>query len=201
MRGHDDDRRPVAGLEQGVAQTASGRLIAVVGPSGVGKDSVMEGVLAGWPGLVRVRRVITRAPDLGGEDYDAVSVAQFETMATEGAFCVHWDAHGLFYGLPSGVLDRVREGTDCLANFSRGALPRAAEIFPAMTVLQITARPETLARRLAARGRETGAEIARRLERAAQPLPEGLDVVTVSNDGALGETVAEALRLLQPVRA
>ena len=56
-----------------------GRLIAGVGPSGVGKDSVMQGVAEVMPQLHLVRRVITRAPGLGGEDYDAVSEAQFPT--------------------------------------------------------------------------------------------------------------------------
>ena len=57
-----------------LASKSGGRLIAVVGPSGVGKDSVMAGLHGAIPDLHLVRRVITRAPDLGGEDYDAVSV-------------------------------------------------------------------------------------------------------------------------------
>ena len=179
----------------------SGRLIAVVGPSGVGKDSVMAGIAAALPGLRLVRRVITRAPELGGEEYHAVSLADFETMAAEGAFCVHWGAHGLFYGIPRDVLDDTARGVDCLANLSRGALGRAAGVFDRLTVLNVTAAPETLARRLAGRGRESEAEIARRLAQADKKLPAELDVVTLSNDGPLEETVAQALTLLQPERA
>ncbi|MEP3639345.1 MAG: phosphonate metabolism protein/1,5-bisphosphokinase (PRPP-forming) PhnN, partial [Paracoccaceae bacterium] len=59
--------------------------------------------------------------------------------------------------------------------------------------------PETLATRLAARGRENDAEIARRLAEAVKPLPEGLDVITLSNDGPLDQTIARAVALLQPV--
>lgn len=177
-----------------------GRLIAVVGPSGVGKDSVMAGLHAAIPDMHLVRRVITRAPELGGEDYDAVSPAAFLDMAAEGAFAVHWGAHGLFYGIPAGVSAKLAQGTDCLANFSRSALTQAADVFPRLLVMNITARPETLALRLAARGRETEEEIAKRIGQASKPLPEGLDVIELSNDGTLTQTVFKAAELLRQSR-
>ncbi|MGD9293375.1 MAG: phosphonate metabolism protein/1,5-bisphosphokinase (PRPP-forming) PhnN [Roseobacter sp.] len=179
----------------------SGRLIAVVGPSGVGKDSIMAGIKAAAPQIRLVRRTITRSPDAGGEVYDAVSESQFAKMVESGLFCVHWHAHGLSYGIPANVLADVQNGIDCLANFSRSALPRAAAVFPAVTVLNITAAPETIARRLVGRGRESAAEIATRLAQAAKPVPEGMDVLTIRNDGTLNETVDDALAALQPVRA
>lgn len=175
-----------------------GRLIAVVGPSGVGKDSVMAGIHAAMPGLHLVRRVITRAPGLGGEDYDAVSVAHFEDMVKNGAFAAHWGAHGLFYGIPITVKYQLNKGTDCLVNFSRSALAEAAEVFPRFVVLNVTAKPETLARRLIARARETKEEIAKRLAQAEKPLPKGLEAIHLSNDGPLAQTVARGAALLQP---
>lgn len=180
---------------------SAGRLIAVVGPSGVGKDSVMAGMAAARPDLRLVRRTITRAPGLGGENYDAVTPEAFEADARAGAFCVHWEAHGLRYGIPADVLADTARGIDCLANFSRSALGRADAAFEQLVVLNITAAPETLARRLSGRGRETPREIAGRLGRAARPLPGGLRVISVSNDGALDETVRRALAALQPARA
>ncbi|MCV2881505.1 phosphonate metabolism protein/1,5-bisphosphokinase (PRPP-forming) PhnN [Actibacterium sp. XHP0104] len=180
---------------------SAGRLIAVVGPSGAGKDSVMAGLKAALPGLRLVRRTITRARDLGGEDHDAVTPEAFRAAARAGMFCVHWSAHGLNYGIPADVLTDTRRGIDCLANFSRGALGQAQTVFPNMIVLNITASPETLARRLAGRGRESVAEITARLARAGSPLPEGLQVVSITNDGALADTVCRALNALQPARA
>ena len=179
---------------------SEGRLIAVVGPSGVGKDSVMAGMIAARPDMRLVRRTITRAPGLGGEDYDAVTPEAFDAAAQDGAFCVHWTAHGLSYGIPSDVLTDVQRGKDCLANFSRSALEQANAIFPNLTVLNIPASPATLAKRLAGRGRETEAEIAARLAQADKCLPAGLDVVTIANDGALEDTVTKALAALQPLR-
>jgi len=177
-----------------------GRLIAVVGPSGVGKDSVMAGICAAMPQIHLVRRVITRAPELGGEDYDAVSVAEFETMAASGAFALHWGAHGLYYGIPETVKHQLNSDIDCLVNFSRKALEEAATIFQRFVVLNITAQSETLAQRLEARGRETKEEISARLAQASRPLPTGLDVTHLANDGPLPQTVARAVALLQPAR-
>lgn len=179
----------------------SGWLIAVVGPSGVGKDSVMLGLHQAVPSMHLVRRVITRAPNLEGEDYEAVSVDDFQLMADAGAFAVHWGAHGLYYGIPKSVHETLATGRDCLVNFSRKALSHGAAEFDRFVVLNLTAQPQTLARRLAERGRETSDEIERRLAEADKPLPGGLDVITVSNDGPLSETVASVLTKLQPVRA
>jgi ribose 1,5-bisphosphokinase len=173
-----------------------GRLIAVVGPSGVGKDSVLAGIHAALPAMHLVRRFITRAPERGGEAYDAVTRDAFADMVAAGAFALHWEAHGLRYGIPAEVTRPLSAGTDCLVNLSRGALADAAAVFPRCLVLNITAGEGTIARRLAARGRETRGEIAGRLARAQKPLPEGLEVVHISNDGPLPETVARAAALL-----
>lgn len=180
---------------------SAGRLIAVVGPSGVGKDSVMAGIAAAVPAFVPVRRVITRPADSGGEVFDAVSEAEFADMVHRGAFCLHWGAHGLYYGIPRDILADVQAGETRMANLSRGVLARAAALFPVLTVLHVTASPDTLARRLVGRGRESTAQVAERLERASLPLPQGLETVTLSNDGALADTVAQAVSALQPERA
>jgi ribose 1,5-bisphosphokinase len=58
----------------------------------------------------------------------------------------------------------------------------------------------TLARRLSGRGRETEAEISARLKQAVKALPSGLNIVTITNDSALEDTVTRALAALQPVR-
>jgi len=178
----------------------TGRLIGVVGPSGVGKDSVMAGIAEADHRYRVVKRTITRAPDLGGEDYDAMDTETFLAAAEAGAFALHWTAHGLSYGIPASVCEDIRTGAQCLANLSRGVLLEAARVFPALTVLHITASPDVLAARLASRGRETSTEIAGRLRQARKPVPDGLDVIAVSNDGPLTETVAAALSKLQPVR-
>ena len=160
----------------------------------------MNALVAFRPDFGLVRRVITRPPELGGEDYDAVSEDAFERMRAMGAFCIDWRAHGLRYGIPDSVRLRIAKGEQLLVNLSRDVLGEVASVFPGFTVLNVIASRETLAARLSARGRESGEDIARRLDRASRPLPPGLTVLTVSNDGALEDAVDAAIALLQPVR-
>lgn len=179
----------------------SGRFFAVVGPSGVGKDTLMEAVAARVPGLRLVRRVITRPASAGGEEFEGVSEADFEARVAEGAFALHWQAHGLRYGVPVAVDAMLAQGHPVLCNLSRAVLPEAAQRFAGMRVLHVTARPEVLAERLASRGRESAAEIARRLGRAGVALPASLDVREIDNSGDLDAALAQMLAALQPVRA
>jgi len=172
----------------------TGRLIGVVGPSGVGKDTVMDAVAAAWPGLHLIRRVITRPEDAGGEAFDGVTDDAFRRRVVAGDFALHWQAHGLQYGIPRGVEDILAAGQVAMVNLSRAVLPEAQDRFPGFAVLSLTATPQVLAQRLQGRGRETADDIARRLARADTGLPAGLDrVVTIDNSGALEDTVAAVL--------
>lgn len=184
-------------MEDVIPATEPGRLIAVVGPSGVGKDSVIRGLAKARPGLVAARRVITRNPLLGGEDFEAVSDQEFAQRSAAGAFCLEWQAHGLRYGIPTATLDEVEAGRDVLVNLSRSVLLDARAACPGLRVIALTAAPETLARRLAGRGREGAEEIRLRLARAA-PLPPGLPVLSMSNDGPLTEVVRQTMAHLYP---
>lgn len=175
-----------------------GRLIAVVGPSGVGKDSLIAGLLAAEPRLAVIRRAITRAPEAGGEVFDPLTPEAFAARRQAGDFALSWGAHGLFYGIPRTALAPLAAGQDLLVNLSRGALTEARAIVPRFTVLHVTASPATLAARLAARGRETADDIAARLSREVAPLPPGLDIITLPNDGPLCGTIAHAIGHLYP---
>lgn len=167
----------------------TGSLIAVVGASGVGKDSVIEGLLAESPCLTRAKRVITRAPELAGEDFYPLNNPDFDRAVANREFCLHWRAHGLCYGIPQHVLTRVQQGDCVIANLSRSVLLEAEDKFPKLVVLHLTARAETLAKRLRARGREAENDVKTRLARSTFPMPDGLHCIEISNDGDLHETV------------
>ena len=159
-------------------------LVLVVGPSGAGKDTLMVGARAALAadGRVRfVRREITRGAEAGGEDHVAVDMATFVRRRAAGAYALSWEAHGLGYGVPADIAEDVRAGRLVVVNGSRGAIGEAAARFP-VVVLEVTAPAEVLARRLAARGRETAEDIASRLVRRID-VPGGVEVVTFENDG------------------
>jgi phosphonate metabolism protein PhnN/1,5-bisphosphokinase (PRPP-forming) len=174
------------------------QVFAVVGPSGAGKDTLIEGALKARPDLTLVRRVITRASGAGGEDFEGVTEADFATRKARGDFALDWQAHGLSYGIPKAQLETTGA---VIFNGSRAALPQATRVFPNLRVILVTAPDEVLAARLAARGRETEADIRQRLSRAAFTLPEGIAAETVLNDGPLDAGIARLLAALQPVRA
>ncbi|SFJ35139.1 phosphonate metabolism protein/1,5-bisphosphokinase (PRPP-forming) PhnN [Celeribacter neptunius] len=177
-----------------------GRLYAVVGPSGVGKDTLIEATMERRRDLVRAKRVITRPTEAGGEDFEGVSVEEFDRRLEAGDFALHWQAHGLKYGVPISIETALNEGHDVLFNGSRGILAEAYALYPNMGVLLITASPEVLAKRLAARGRESREEIEKRLARAGYDIAPGLPVRRVENDGSLEEAVVQFLAALQPER-
>lgn len=177
----------------------TGRLVAVVGPSGAGKDTLIAALIARRPDLVRARRAITRPPDPGAEDHEPLTPEAFAERLDRGAFLFHWDAHGLRYGIPREVLDDVAAGRTVLFNGSRAALPAARAVFPGLEVVMVTAPPDLLARRLAERGRETAREIAGRLDRGGLTPPEG--AIVVVNDGTLAQGVARLEAALNPAAA
>ena len=174
------------------------RLVLVVGASGVGKDSVLDGARAafrGDPRIVFVRRVITRPAGSGGEDHIAATPEAFAAMCEARAFSIHWPANGLAYGLPRRMDDDLATGRVVVANVSRQVLDDARRRYPGLTVCAVTASTDTLRARLAARGRESPAEIDARLARVGAPTA-GPDVVTVANDGDLADAVAAFVRLI-----
>ncbi len=169
-------------------------LIAVVGPSGAGKDTVMDGLraaLADDPRFLFARRAITRAADAGGEAHEPLTEAEFAARD----FALQWQAHGLHYGIPRAIEADLAAGRVVLANLSRTVLAKAAACYP-FAVLEVTAPPAILAARLAARGRESTADIAARLARDA-PLPPGLRVLRVVNDTTPEAAIAQSAEMLR----
>ncbi|MBK4216902.1 phosphonate metabolism protein/1,5-bisphosphokinase (PRPP-forming) PhnN [Paracoccus caeni] len=165
-------------------------VFAVVGPSGAGKDTLIAGAAQARPDLRVLRRVITRPESAGGEPFEGVTEAEFARRHAAGEFALTWLAHGLHYGVPHAPDDGVT-----LFNGSRRMLEQAATAFPGLRVILVTASAPVLAARLADRGREDAKDIAARLTRSA-PLPGGLPVITVRNDGSVAEGVAAFLAAL-----
>ncbi len=172
-----------------------GMLVLVVGPSGAGKDTLLDAAraaLADDPRFHFVRRVITRPADAGGEAHEAVTEQDFAARD----FALQWQAHGLRYGIPA---DAIKTGAVAVANVSRTVIADAARRFP-VRVIEVTAPPDVLAARLASRGREDAADVASRLTRSVA-LPDGVAITIVVNDGTMKEGVdrfVAALKLCLP---
>ncbi len=81
-------------------------LIAVVGPSGAGKDTLLDAarvlLAERWAAAASSSSAgHHEASDASAEDHDTMDADRFETARAAGAFVVTWEAHGLAYGLPS----------------------------------------------------------------------------------------------------
>ncbi|MGB4117929.1 MAG: phosphonate metabolism protein/1,5-bisphosphokinase (PRPP-forming) PhnN [Polaromonas sp.] len=178
----------------------SHRLVVVIGPSGAGKDSVLQGLCADWPFAEPAhfaQRTITRPVKPDDEQHEAVDVASFEQMQQAQMFCMHWQANGLSYGIRQTELEPLEAGHWVFINGSRAYLPQVLQVWPQATVVHIGASRDVLAQRLAQRGRETEDVVAKRLSRdVALDLPA--HVVSIDNNGALGDAVCalqQALRM------
>lgn len=177
-----------------------GTLFLIVGPSGAGKDSVIRGareILSDDDRFVFARRTITRPAMAGGEAHIQASDAEFDRTEAAGGFCLSWRAHGLRYGIDRLYEDDIAARRAVIANVSRSVIDTARNRFPRIRVINITAPNRILAERLAARGRESAADIRRRLERAQRDVPQGTDVIELQNAGALADTVEAFIGVLR----
>ncbi len=176
------------------------RLIWLVGPSGSGKDSLLNALRTEPPqGLMIAHRYITRAADAGAENHVALTETEFARRAALGLFAISWQANGFSYGIGSEIDLWLARGQNVLVNGSRLHLAQVlARYGEQLLPLCLAVSPDVLAARLRQRGRENEEEIARRLERALQPQPDGC--LILNNDGALAQTVQQLRQLLESYR-
>jgi len=172
-------------------------LVLVVGPSGAGKDTLLNAARLLLADDARVRfaqREVTRLATPGGEDHLPIDAATFRTRRDCGAYSLWWEAHGLGYGIAAEITDDLARGITVVASVSRAVIAEAAAKFT-IRVVEITAPTNVLAARLADRGREDAEDIARRLQRQV-PLPDGIELVTVMNDGSIEEGAAKVIQAI-----
>lgn len=177
-------------------------LVLVVGPSGAGKDTLINAAklaLAGDARFVFPRRVVTRPAMAELEDHDSVTPEQFALHEANGDYALTWEAHGLKYGLPASIRDDIAMGRVVVMNGSRAMVPIARETLPGTVVVLVGASPQVRAQRLARRGRETAAQISARLAREVDvDIP---NAILVDNSGELEQGKARFLAGLRSLRA
>ncbi len=179
----------------------AGRLVYCMGPSGAGKDSLLDWLRAHLPQPCPVhwaQRTISRAATSGGEAHDGVSPQAFAALCSEHAFALHWQANGLGYGIRHAQLAPLAQGHWVLLNGSRAYLPEALARFPDLVAVHITASPQVLRERLLSRGRETHDEVEARVRRAlAYTPPAGAAGLEIHNDSPLNDAGQQLLSALE----
>ena len=181
----------------------TGPLVYVMGPSGAGKDSVLDrarGLLSvDTPGAF-AHRYITRPADIGGENHVALSRAEFALRRAHGLFAFHWHAHGNDYGIGREIEAWRAAELTVVVSGSREHYEKVAGSDPQLHPVLITAAADKLRARLAARGREDAVAAARRLARSdAHPVSDPR-LLTIVNDGALDAAAEAFVRALATLR-
>lgn len=173
-------------------------LVYVMGPSGAGKDSVLNGArarIAAHDRIAVAHRYITRPAERGGENHVALTPDEFAARRVAGLLAYSWSAHGYDYGIGVEIATWRRAGFAVVVSGSRAHFStlKPHGIKPVV----ITASPDILARRLTARGRETTAEIHQRLARRDQFVIDHPAAVTIDNSGPLETAVQGFLAVLR----
>lgn len=169
---------------EGKARLSSPLLLVVSAPSGGGKTTLVQQILARHPGIVRAVTCTTRPPRPGeveGRDYYFLDAAAFSQREAAGGFLEHATVYNHRYGIPkSEVLDKLRRGSDVLLNVDvQGVATVCAratedpELARALVTVFLT--PPSLAvleERLKRRGTDSPADLQKRLGVARQEIEQ-----------------------------
>lgn len=175
------------------------RLVYVMGPSGSGKDTLMNTVRAQLPPdapVLFAHRYITRPADAGGENHVALSRAEFDLRLRHDLFALHWESHGFAYGIGREIDLWLECGCTVVMNGSREALPQVIRHYPEPLPVLINVPEAILRERLLARGRESSEAIEARLERARLFTPDLPGLIRFVNVGSLEDRAQELQQLI-----
>lgn len=182
----------------------AGRLVYLMGPSGSGKDTVLQGLsrLMG-PHAYLAPRLVTRPQTTTEPGAISVSPAEFRRLELGGSLVMSWRANGLDYGIGAHINDRLSAGCDVLVNGSREYLPEARRRYPDLVPVLLRVDEHILHGRLLARGREDKAQIRSRLDRNIHyaSLADSIDTRSfflLDNSGPVEDAINALYRYLHP---
>jgi guanylate kinase len=177
-----------------------GLLVAVAAPSGAGKTTLCVRMAEVFPALTYAVSYTTRPPrpgEVNGRNYHFVAPERFRAMVSAGAFLEWAEVHGHFYGTPKvGVMDLLATGHDVLLDLDvQGVETIKALGEPGVFCLILPPSFEVLRRRLEERGKDSPADIDRRMTIAVKELARFalFDYVIVN------EELEEAARALEGI--
>jgi guanylate kinase len=183
-------------------------LLVVSGPSGVGKDVVLDRILESTKQFVRPVTMTTRAPrpsEMNGRDYIFVTDEEFRRHLEAGELLEHAEIYGKgLYGLPRAQLRRALEKGDAILRMDVQGVASLRELLPtAVFVMLVPDSLEHLERHLRARGEiHDETDRARRLAEAEREMQRRdlFDHVVVNVEGDLDTTVERVLRIAEKER-
>jgi ribose 1,5-bisphosphokinase len=175
------------------------QLIYIMGPSGAGKDSVIQyarrKLNAAQP-ILFAHRYITRPVGEDIENYIALTPAEFAQRKNHGLFAFDWEAYGLSYGIGAEIRTWQSAGFTVVVDGSREHFLREVDALNDVAPILITASLDALRMRLTTRQREDMEAINRRLERAATISVSHGRLTTIDNSGPLDQAGDQLTKFL-----
>ncbi len=188
-------------------RTGPGLLFVVSGPSGAGKDTLVDALRARMSRLRYSVSATTRAPrqgELEGEHYFFVERATFEERVQSDGFLEWREYNGNLYGTPRDYVQRtLAEGYDLIMKPEvNGALAIKSAYPDAVLIFLVPDKFSHLRERLLARRTETNEEIARRLEIAHQEMKfiRNFDYLVINEQGRSDDAIRDLQAILQAER-
>jgi len=187
--------------------TGPGLLFVVSGPSGAGKDTLVEALRSRRPGLrysISATTRTARPDEREGEHYFFVSSTEFEGLRGSSRLLEWREYGGNLYGTPRDYVERcLSEGYDVIVKPEvHGALAIKAAYPDAVMIFLVPDRFSNLRERLLARRSETNEEIAGRLEIAQREMQfiRRFDYIVVNEQHRPEEAVRDLEAILQAER-
>lgn len=184
-----------------------GLLFVVSGPSGAGKDTLVDALRARMPRLRYSVSATTRDPRPGereGEQYFFLTREEFERRLAAGGFLEWREYNGNLYGTPRDFVERtLTEGYDLIMKPEVNGALAIKKTFPdAVLIFLLPDRFSHLRARLLARRTETNEEIARRLEIAHQEVKSirDFDYIVINEERRSEDAVRDLQSILQAER-
>ena len=178
---------------------SSGSLFIVAAPSGAGKSSLVNALLAKDSSIQLSISCTTRAPrpgEVDGREYFFLGEQDFIERQQRGEFLEHAKVHGNFYGTSRLMVEQqIRDGLDVLLEIDWQGAQQVRRHFPeAVGIFILPPSLPTLEQRLKKRGQDTDDVIARRVQAASGEIAHAPEfeyvIINTEFDTALSQLTA-----------
>jgi len=165
------------------------KMLIIIGPTAVGKSSVLDHLLRDYPELCDIITFTTRPMRAGeseGHPYHFVSEEQFKKLESENHFLETAIVHGRMYGTPRDQVENAgQRGKVSVMDIDvQGAKKMVQEYPSAVTLFLMPPSIDALRQRFIKRGVTSEADLAKRLESAQKEMAQAQDFqhVIVNDD-------------------
>jgi guanylate kinase len=173
-------------------------LFVLSGPSGVGKDAVLNSLKASDCALKYITTTTTRAKrasEVNGKDYYFVPLDVFKKMIADNELLECAEVYGNWYGVPKEEVRKAfKEGSDVMLKVDIQGVANIRKIAPqAVTIFLMPSSMEELETRLKNRHTETAFDLARRLKTAKSEIEQftDFDYVVLNREGEIAQAIAD----------